>query len=210
MKNITFFEKQLKRREIFSGGAVNFRADSIRLPDGKTAMREFMDHPGAVAVLPVLAAPLPKLSRRWTPQSGFPYDVDVILVRQYRYPVGETTLEVPAGKLHSKNDPPAKRARAELREETGYTAASLKPIMSFWPTPAFSNELLHIYIAAGLKAGKTRPDEDEFIKVERMPFKKALRLVRNGKIRDAKTIIALQAYQIMRTMRKSEHKTTKR
>ncbi|OGS07965.1 MAG: hypothetical protein A2270_08785 [Elusimicrobia bacterium RIFOXYA12_FULL_51_18] len=180
MENKTFFEKRLKRREIFSGGAVNFRADSIRLPDGKTATREFMDHPGAVAVLPVLA-------------SG-----EVILVRQYRYPVGEATLEIPAGKLHSKNDSPVKRARAELREETGYTAASLKPLTSFWPTPAFSNELLHIYIATGLKAGKTQPDDDEFIKVERMPFKTALRLARTGKIRDAKTIIALQAYALRR------------
>jgi len=179
METKTLFEKRLKRREVFSGAAVNFRADSVRLPDGKTATREFVDHPGAVAILPVLA------------------DGNIILVRQYRYPVGEATLEVPAGKLHSKNDSPVNRARAELQEETGYTAASLIPVMSFWPTPAFSNELLYVYIAAGLRAGKTRPDEDEFIKVERMPFKTALRLARSGKIRDAKTIIALQAYQLM-------------
>jgi len=178
MENKTLFEKPLKRRKVFSGAAVNFRADTIRLPDGKTATREFMDHPGAVAILPVLS------------------DGRVILVRQYRYPVGEATLEVPAGKLHSSHDSPVKRARAELQEETGYTAASLEPVASFWPTPAFSNEILHIYLATGLKAGKTRPDEDEFIEVERMPFKKALGLVRSGKIMDAKTIIALQAYAI--------------
>lgn len=183
METKTLFEKRLRRREVFSGAAVNFRADTIRLQDGKTATREFMDHPGAVAVLPVLA------------------DGGVILVRQYRYPVGEATLEIPAGKLHSKHDSPARRARAELQEETGYTAASLTPVMSFWPSPAFSNEVLHIYIARGLKAGKTRPDEDEFIEVERMPFKTALRLARSGKIRDSKTIIALQAYQLMRGTR---------
>ncbi len=180
MENKTLFEKRLKRREVFSGEAVKFRADSIRLPDGRHATREFMDHPGAVAILPVLAGG------------------DVILVRQYRYPVGKVTLEVPAGKLHSPHDPPAKRARAELKEETGYTAVSLIPVMSFWPTPAFSNELLHVYIATGLRAGRTRPDEDEFIEVERMPFKTALRLARSGKIRDAKTIIVLQAYEILR------------
>ena len=94
METKTLFEKRLKRREVFSGAAVNFRADRIRLPDGKTATREFMDHPGAVAILPVLAGG------------------DVVLVRQYRYPVGEATLEVPAGKLHSKHDSPAGRARA--------------------------------------------------------------------------------------------------
>ena len=93
------------------------------------------------------------------------------------------------------------RARAELREETGYAAASFRPVMSFWPTPAFSNEVLHIFIAEGLKAGEASPDQDEFIQVLRVPFKKACGLVRSGKIRDAKTIIALQAYKIRETTR---------
>ncbi len=179
MKNKTLIEKQLKRRMIFSGNAVNFRADLIRLPNGRTATREFMDHPGAVAVLPVL-------------ENG-----DIVMVRQYRYPVDATTLEIPAGKLHSKKDPLAARARAELREETGYTAAGLEKLLAFWPTTAFSSEVLHIYLATGLTAGQTAPDEDEFIQVETIPFKKALRLVGTGKIKDAKTIIALQAYKIL-------------
>lgn len=178
MENKTLFEKRLKRRKVFSGNAVNFRADIIRLPNGKTAMREFMDHPGAVAILPVL-------------ENG-----DIVMVRQYRYPVGSATLEIPAGKLHSQNDPPLKRAKAELREETGYYGGRLKKLTAFWPTSAFSNELLHVYIATGLKAGASAPDEDEFIRVESMPFKKAVRLVRTGKIKDAKTIIALQAYEL--------------
>jgi ADP-ribose pyrophosphatase len=178
MKNKTLFEKPLKREKIFSGNAVNFRADTVRLPDGGTATREFMDHPGAVAILPVM-------------ENG-----DIILVRQYRYPVGQATLEIPAGKLHFGKDPLIGRARAELREETGYTAASFKRIMSFWPTPAFSSELLHIFVAGGLKAGKPSPDEDEFIRTERMPFARAYGLVRTGRIRDAKTILALQAYKI--------------
>lgn len=180
MEHTTLFEKPLKRRKIFSGAAVNFRADVIRLPDGKTATREFMDHPGAVAVLPVL-------------ENG-----DLVMVRQYRYPVGAATLEIPAGKLHSKKDPPPARARAELREETGYTAAGLEKLLVFWPTPAFSNELLHVYLATGLKPGAAAPDEDEFIRVETMPLKKVIRLVRTGKIKDAKTIIAIQAYSLLR------------
>ena len=171
-------EKLVKKRLVFSGNAVKFRADAIRLPDGKPATREFLDHPGAVAILPVLD------------------DGGIVLVRQYRYPVGKVTLEIPAGKLHSSNDSPVKRARAELREETGYTAARMNKLTAFWPTPAFSNELLHIYLATGLKAGKAAPDEDEFIKVEKMPFKKALKLARNGQIKDAKTIIALPAYAL--------------
>lgn len=178
MKNKRLFERALRTGRIYSGKAVNFRVDTVRLPDGGAATREFMDHPGAVAVLPVL-------------ENG-----DLLLVRQYRYPVSRATLEVPAGKLLSAGDPPSKRARAELREETGYTAASLERVMSFWPTPAFSNEILHIFIAGGLKAGKPSPDEDEFIITERMPFGRAFSLVRSGKIRDAKTIIAIQAYAL--------------
>jgi len=180
MTNKSLVEKCVAKRKIFSGKAVDFRADLIRLPNGKTAMREFMAHPGAVAVLPVLK------------------DGSIVMVRQYRYPVGEATLELPAGKLHSKRDNPLKRAAAELKEETGYRAGTFKPLMSFWPTPAFSNEILHIYLAAGLSAGRSSPDNDEFIKVERMPFAKALRLIRLGKIKDAKTIIALQAYALSR------------
>jgi ADP-ribose pyrophosphatase len=178
MKNKSLSEKPLKIGKIYSGKAVNFRADTVRLPDGGTATREFLDHPGAVAVLPLL-------------ENG-----DILLVRQHRYPVGKATLEIPAGKLLSANDPPRERARAELREETGYTAASLERIMSFWPTPAFSNEILHVFIARGLKAGKPSPDEDEFISAERMRFDKARALIRSGKIRDAKTIIAIQAYAL--------------
>ena len=178
MKNKNFFERSLKRGMIYSGKAVNFRVDTVRLPDGKTATREFMDHPGAVAVLPLL-------------ENG-----DVLLVRQYRHPVGRVTLEVPAGKLLHPKDPPVKRARAELREETGFTASFLERIMSFWPTPAFSNEVIHIFIAGGLKHGNPSPDEDEFIRTERMPFDKAWELMRAGKIRDTKTILSLQARKI--------------
>ncbi len=170
-------EKRHRKRLLFSG-TVSFRADTVTLPNGKRATREFMAHPGAVAVLPVLP------------------DGRIIFVRQYRYPVGEATLEIPAGKLHSPSDRPLTRARAELKEETGYTAARLKPLVSFWPTPAFSNEVLHVYTATGLRPGESSPDEDEFLRVETLPFDRAWRLVQNGGIRDSKTVIALQAWQI--------------
>ena len=184
MKNKSMVEKRVKKRLVFAGSAVGFRADTVRLPNGKKAGREFLFHPGAVAVLPILP------------------DGSVIMVRQYRYPVGAVTLEIPAGKLHSFRDGRLKRAAAELREETGYTAAKLVPLLSFWPTPAFSNELLDIYLAEGLKPGRSCPDDDEFIRTERLPFEKALRLVKTGRIKDAKTVIALQAYALLRSPRR--------
>ncbi len=166
-----------KKRVVYTG-TVNFRADTVTLPNGKKATRAFMEHPGAVAVLPVLP------------------DGSVIFVRQFRYPVNETTLEIPAGKLNFVGDKPLARAKAELKEETGYTAASMKPLISFWPTTAFSNEVLHVFTATGLKGGQPNPDEDEFINTEFLPFEKAWDLVKKGAIRDAKTIIALQAWKI--------------
>lgn len=138
-----------------------------------------MAHPGAVAVLPVLD------------------DGRIVFVRQYRYPVAEATLEIPAGKLTSPSDKPLRRVKAELMEETGYTAASIKPLISFWPTTAFSNEVLHIYTATGLRGGAQQNlDEDEFVNVEIMTFGKAWELLKKGGIMDAKTIIALQAWKI--------------
>ena len=166
-----------KKRVVFSG-TVDFRADTVVLPNGKKATRAFMDHAGAVAVLPVLD------------------DGRIVFVHQYRYPVKEVTLEIPAGKLNSASDRPLARVKAELKEETGYTAASIKPLISFWPTTAFSNEVLHIFTATGLRGGTPNPDEDEFLHTEILPFEKAWQLVKKGVIRDAKTIIALQAWKI--------------
>ncbi len=166
-----------KKRLIFSG-TVKFRADTVTLPNGKKATREFMDHPGAVAVLPVLPGGR------------------IIFVRQHRYPVGEDTLEIPAGKLHSGADDLLKRVKAELREETGYTAKKIKPLLSYWPTPAFANEVLYLYTAEGLTPGTAEPDEDEFLRVEILPFEKALAMIKKGLIKDSKTIIALQAWKI--------------
>jgi ADP-ribose pyrophosphatase len=160
------------------GKAVSFRVDEVRLPNGRKALRGYMEHIGAVAVLPVLD------------------DGRVVFVRQHRYPVGQDTLEIPAGKLNGPGDDPAARARAELKEETGFTAARLTRLLSFWPSTAFSTEILHIYLAAGLKKGAPCPDEDEFVDAEILTFEKAWALVRSGRIKDAKTVIALQAWKI--------------
>jgi len=174
--NIKLIEKQLCKKRLYKGGAVNFNVDTVKLINGKTAKREYIDHPGAVAVLPVL-------------QNG-----DIVLVRQYRYPIGEVTWEIPAGKMHYGPDNPLKRAKAELSEETGYTG-KLKKLLSFWPCCAFSNECLHIYTGTELKPGKSNPDDDEFLNVMKVPYSRAVRMTQTGEIKDSKTIIAILAYK---------------
>jgi ADP-ribose pyrophosphatase len=167
-------EKLVRKNVVFKGRMVDFRADEIRLPNGGSALREFMDHPGAVGVVPLLP------------------NGDVVLVRQYRYPVGEVTLELPAGKLD-----PGENIRAcverELREETGYTAKKITPLLRYWPTPAFANEVLHLFVAEKLTPGRLDPDEDEFLEKVELPFDDAVALVRSGKIMDSKTVIGLLA-----------------
>lgn len=171
-KDPALVEKLVRKNTVYRGRMVNFNVDEIILPDGGRATREYMDHPGAVGVLPFL-------------------DKDtIVLVRQYRYPVGEVTLEMPAGKL-DKGEKPLPCVRRELEEETGYTARRIVPLMEYWPTAAFANEVLHLYVATELTPGRHHPDEDEFIEPVVLPFKEALELVRTGKIRDSKTIIGL-------------------
>ena len=167
-------EKRVHLNPQYKGRAVAFHVDTVRLPNGRAATREYLHHHGAVGVLPFL-------------------DKDtVILVRQYRYPVGEVTLELPAGKLDAGEDRLA-CVKRELREETGYTAKSIKHLLDYWPTCAFSDECIRLYTAAGLKPGRVNPDHDEFIEAVAIPYKEALGLVRKGRIKDSKTIIALLA-----------------
>ena len=168
-------EKKLSKKVVYRGQAVDFAVDTVRLPNGKRAVREYVDHPGAVAVLPFLD---PKT---------------VVLVRQYRHPVREITYEIPAGKLDG-NESPLVCLRRELREETGFTARSIHRLVDYWPTPAFSNEVIRIYRASGLVRGTASPDEDEFIAAVDVPFKTVLRWIREGRIKDSKTIIAALSY----------------
>ncbi|MGA2090884.1 MAG: NUDIX hydrolase [Endomicrobiales bacterium] len=165
-------EKLFARNRVYTGNAVHFSVDEIILPDGKKATREYMEHPGAVAVIP------------------FVDDKNIILVRQYRYPVHEITWELPAGKL-DKGEKIAVCVKRELEEETGYTASRIRKLISFWPTTAFSNEVIHIFSAHGLKERQKCPDEDEFIDHKIVPLAKALAWVKTGRIRDSKSIIGL-------------------
>lgn len=168
-------EHFVRNKAHVQGKAVAFRIDEVRLPNGKTAEREYLDHPGAVAVVAVTNG-------------------RVLMVRQYRHPVGRVTWEIPAGKL-DKGENPLACVKRELEEETGYTAASLRPLVSFWPTAAFANEVIHVFVAEKLRKGKANPDEDEFLLCEAWPLAKAYREIASGNIMDSKTLIAIMAYR---------------
>lgn len=168
-------ESFIKRQHEYRGKAVGFRVDEIRLPNGKTAVREYLDHPGAVAVIPFLAPD------------------KIVMVRQFRHPVGEATWEIPAGKMDGR-EPPLVCVKRELAEETGYQAGRIKKLLSFWPTPAFANEIIYIYTAEKLTAGASNPDADEFLNTGIWPLNRAYQAIKRGQIKDSKTIIALLAY----------------
>lgn len=173
-------ERGIRRQRVYRGKAVDFWKDTIRLPSGRLATREYLGHPGAVAVVAVVG--------------GTKKDPTLLFVRQYRYPVKEVTLELPAGKL-DLGESPRLCVNRELEEETGFRATRIRKMLSFWPTPAFANEVIHIYEARGLVPGTFSPDADEFIEPERVSLRRAMELIRQGRIQDSKTLIGLLSFE---------------
>ena len=174
-----YTEEKLRRINRYEGIVVNVTMDCIRLPDGATAYREVVEHPGGVCVLPVDA------------------DGNAWCVRQFRYPSRRHLLEAPAGKLEPGEDPLSCAVR-ELSEETGFTAGRMVSLGSYYTSPGFSTERLYLYLALGLHPGKSHPDEGEFLNVEKIPFKKLTEMVMNDEIDDGKTIAAvLKAEKIL-------------
>lgn len=167
-------EQKVNSKTVYEG-VVNFKVDTVRLINGALSKREYMQHPGASAVLAV--------------ENG-----KVLFVEQYRYPVKKVILEIPAGKLKPRQTPLA-CAKAELKEETGYTAKTIKKLLTFNTSAAFADENLHIFYASGLKPGKTNLDDDEFVNVKWLSLDRVLKMVKAGKITDSKTIIALLYYK---------------
>ena len=165
-------ELLISSKTIYQGRIVNLRVDEVSLPDGKTTNREVVEHAGAVAVVPVN-------------EKG-----DLLLVKQYRYAVGMTLLEIPAGKLIPGEDY-ASCAERELIEETGYKPSNLKHMISFYSTPGFTNEQIHLFLATDLTLKKQNLDEDEFIDVETVSLKEALGMILSGEICDAKSIAGI-------------------
>lgn len=167
-------ERKVNSKTIYEG-VVSFKVDTVRLVNGAVSKREYMQHPGASAVLAV--------------EKG-----KVLFVEQYRYPVKKVMLEIPAGKLKPRQTPLA-CAKAELQEETGYTAKDIKRVLTFNTSAAFADENLYIFYAYGLKPGKKHLDDDEFLNVKWLSLDSALKMVKAGKITDSKTIIALLYYK---------------
>ena len=167
-------EELIKREYIYRGRIMNLRLDTVRVKNGDVTLREIAEHHGAVAMVPL-------------DEQG-----NVTLVKQWRAATGRVMLEIPAGTLE-ENEAPESGAPRELREETGYTARRIRHLLDYWPTSAFSDELLRLYVADGLTPGRESPDHDEFIEAVAVPYKEALDLVWKGRIKDSKTVIALLA-----------------
>lgn len=172
---MNLLERKISGSLVYDGNLLKLYKDEVILPNGKESAREWIDHPGAAAVLPLL---------------GSGEEQRVIMVKQYRYPIGRETLEIPAGKL-DPGETPLECARRELREETGYFGGELIPIGAFNTTPAFTNEVIHLFVAKDLQAGSAGTDEDEFINTQTFPVAELLDLIAQGRIMDAKTIISL-------------------
>ena len=169
-----YVEKTIKENCVFKGKILTVRCDDAELPDGKPCFREFILHNGGACVLYVK-------------------DGKVLLVRQYRYPYGESLYEIPAGKL-DKGEEPIKAAARELEEEAGLIAKKLELLYVMYPSPGYTNEKIYIYEAISAKQAKAHLDEGEFLDVEYISLERVKEMLKKGEITDAKTIIALQAY----------------
>jgi len=165
-------ETQVSREVVFTGKVLTIQHDQVRLPNGNVASREVVRHPGAIAVVPVLP------------------DGRIVMVRQYRYPVEEVLLEIPAGKLDPGESPEACAYR-ELQEETGYQAGRLEPLGYIYTAPGFTNERIYLYRASDLTFVAAMPDHDEFLEVAAFPLEEVLGHIETGVIADAKTIVGV-------------------
>ena len=165
-------EKTLSSNLLHRGRHFDFLQDEVELPNGSKTKRDVVRHPGAVAIVPILS------------------DGRVVLVRQYRYAAGKELLEIPAGTLE-EGEPPLECATRELREETGYEAEELEPLLSCLMAPGYSDEVIHFFAARGLKevGADTEPDED--ISVVPLDLAEVRRLIKENVIEDAKTIVGI-------------------
>lgn len=176
-----FVEKTIRTKQIFSGKVISVQVDDVLLPNGKQSKRELVKHPGAVAVIPVT-------------EEG-----KIIFVEQYRKPLERSIVEIPAGKME-KNEDPAVTAIRELEEETGYTTNSLTYITSFYTSPGFADEIIHLYYTDKLEklTEKIAGDEDEFVEIIELTLEEAENYVHEKKIYDAKTMYALLYVKLLK------------
>ncbi|NIO40914.1 MAG: NUDIX domain-containing protein [Burkholderiales bacterium] len=167
-----FTETRKRSKLVYSGRMLKVHEDEVFLPDGKTARREYIFHPGAALILPVFE------------------DSSILLERQYRYAVSQHCYELPAGKLEP-DEPSLETAKRELLEETGYVAAQWTAVFTMMPCIGYSNEHIECFLARDLSFRGCSLDEGEFLETLRLPVSEALEWVRNGTIRDSKTMLGI-------------------
>jgi ADP-ribose pyrophosphatase len=177
-------EKKISSKEIFNGRIVHLFVDQVLLPNGEESSREVVKHPGAVAIIAVNK------------------EGKLLLVRQYRYPLAGIIYEIPAGKLEP-NENPDDSALRELEEETGCRCEKMEKIASFYSSPGFSDELLHVYFTDSLIEGRQHLDQDEFLEVCAVDLEEATQMVEDHRIFDAKSVYAVQYLQL-RAMRSAK------
>ena len=166
-------EKRTSSEDIFDGVILHVKRDMVTLSNGNTTVREVIRHIGAVCVIPVTE------------------NNEVIMERQYRYPLDRIILEVPAGKLDAPDEDRLSAIKRELREETGYSADEWTVLGDFHPAPAYSDEFITMYMARGLHKGERHLDADEFLDVYTIPLRELVDEVMAGKISDAKTQVCI-------------------
>ena len=167
-----FTEKKISSRAAYRGRLLKVNEDEVSLPDGSTASREYVLHPGAAIILPLFN------------------DGSVLLERQFRYPLGQHFYELPAGKLEP-DEAPLETAKRELLEETGYVAAEWRELGRLHPCIGYSDEQIDFFLARRLEFKGARPDEGEFLETLRVPVPESVDWIRRGRITDAKTILGL-------------------
>lgn len=166
------YEKTVSSEKIYEGRIIDVTIEKVALPNGAEGMREIVRHPGAVAVIAK------------TNEGKY------VFVRQFRKALNRTIVEIPAGKLE-KNENPADTAKRELYEETGYQCGELEHLISFYTSPGFADELIHIYLASELTLGDQHTDEDEFLDVLELTIEEAQQMILSQEIYDAKTAYAV-------------------
>jgi len=165
-------ERVVASRRIHEGRIVRLREDTVELADGRTALREVVEHDDVVGIVPL---------------DG---EGNVILVRQFRLPAKEVLLEIPAGGV-DMGESAEEAAQRELQEETGYRAAQLDRLAGFFVSPGYCTEFIHVFLATDLSESVIAADDDENIALERMPLAQAVQLIQRGQIKDGKSIVGL-------------------
>ncbi len=165
-------EKRLKSQKIYEGRIINVYKDEVLLHNGRRTVREVVEHKGAVACLPLVGKD------------------EVLLVRQHRYPVKKELLEIPAGIIERRENAYG-AVKRELLEETGYSSNNIEHMLDFYSSPGYSDEIIHLFFAYNLKKETPSLDFDERITIKLLPLDECINMVKEGKICDAKTIMAL-------------------